>query len=134
MPRLLFDASSLLAALKAGRVRILLGECTQCLAIYEVCNGLWKEIHVLGKLTREEALHVVNVLKEVVEYMEVLSIHPYEEEVLSIALSTGLTAYDASYIVAAIKRRLTLVTEDRQLKRAAARYVETRSVGELAVG
>jgi len=66
--------------------------------------------------------------------MEVLSIHPYEEEVLSIALSTGLTAYDASYIVAAIKRRLTLVTEDRQLKRAAARYVEMCSVGELAVG
>ena len=46
-------------------------------------------------------------------FMKILSPHPYEDEILSIAGELNITAYDASYIVLAEKNGLTLVTEDK---------------------
>ena len=48
------------------------------------------------------------------------------------ALSTGLSAYDASYIVLAGKGGLTLVAEDERLRREASRHVLTALVLRLS--
>lgn len=43
IPVYLFDASSLVRAIKRGQVVPLGGQATQQLAIYEVLNAFWKE-------------------------------------------------------------------------------------------
>ena len=83
---------------------------------------------LLGGLTGEEAVSVMDVVADVVGEMEVLG---SEAEVLRVALSTGLTAYDASYVVVAAREGLTLVTEDLRLRRGAGGHVEAVSVSEL---
>ena len=55
----LFDASSLLAAVKAGRLDLLAGGRVHWLTLYEVCNALWREARLVGRLTGEEAVRVV---------------------------------------------------------------------------
>jgi predicted nucleic acid-binding protein len=128
---LLFDASSLLAAVKAGRLDLLVGGRVHWLTLYEVCNALWRESRLLGRLTGEEAVRVMEVVADVVGEMEVLGVRGSEAEVLRVALSTGLTAYDASYVVVAAGEGLTLVTEDLRLRRGAEGHVEVVSVSEL---
>ena len=51
---------------------------------------------------------------------------------LDVALSTGLTAYDTSYIVLAVKHKLTLVAEDSKLRSKVAKYVKAASARQLA--
>jgi predicted nucleic acid-binding protein len=87
---------------------------------------------LLGGLTGEEAVSVVEVVADVVGEMEVLGVRGSEAEVLRVALSTGLTAYDASYVVVAAREGLTLVTEDLRLRRGAEGHVEAVSVSELS--
>jgi len=64
--------------------------------------------------------------------MVVLGVQGSEAEALELALSTGLSAYDASYIVLAGKGGLTLVAEDERLRREASRHVPTASVLQLS--
>ena len=73
----------------------------------------------------------MGVVADVVGEMEVLGIQGSEVEVLRMALSTGLTAYDASYVVVAEKEELTLVTEDRRLFMKAKEHVQAVQVSEL---
>ena len=127
----LFDASSLVVAVKAGRLDLLVGGRVHWLTLYEVCNALWREFVLLGGLTGEEAVSVVELVVDVVGEMGVLGVRGSEAEVLRVALSTGLTAYDASYVVVAAREGLTLVTEDLRLRRGAEGHVEAKSVSEL---
>lgn len=64
--------------------------------------------------------------------MVVLGVRGSEMEVLGISLSTGISAYDASYIVLAGKEGLTLVAEDERLRREASRHVPTALVLQLS--
>ena len=99
--------------------------------MYEVCDALWRMSWLLGRLTGEAAVRVMEVVADVVGEMEVLGVRGSEAEVLRAALSTGLTAYDSSYVVVAAREGLTLVTEDLRLRRGAEGHVETLSVSEL---
>ena len=101
-------------------------------ALYEVCNALWRESVLLGGLTGEEAVSVVEVVANVVGEMGVLGVRGSEAEVLRVPLSTGLTAYNASYVGVAARGGLTLVTEDVRLRRGAEGHVEAKSVSELS--
>ena len=65
----------------------------------------------MERLTEEEAVRVMEVVADVVGEMVVLGVQGDEGEVLRMALSTGLTAYDASYVVVAEREELTLVTK-----------------------
>ena len=132
MGGLLFDASSLLASVKLGRIGLLFGERVQWLTLYELCNALWKESHLLGRLTGEEVVRLVEVVGDIVGNMVVVGVRGSEVEVVEMALSTGLSAYDASYIVLAGKGDLTLVTEDERLRREASKHVPVASVSQLS--
>ena len=80
----------------------------------------------------EEAVRLLEVVVEIVGNMGVLGVRGSEVEVLGMALSTGISAYDASYIVLAGKEGLTLVAEDERLRREASRHVLTALVLRLS--
>jgi len=130
---LLFDASSLIYALKMKYVDIFYKNYIQSLTIYEVLNAIWKEVYLIKSITHEEAEKLVSVIVEVISYLNILSIHPYEMEVLKEALNLGLTIYDASYVVLAEKNDLVLVTEDKRLIEKASKKIRVISLNDLIV-
>ncbi len=131
MPRLLFDASSLIYALKLRRLDILPGNYIQWLTVYEALNALWKEAHLVKTMTEEKARKLAEIVSEITGMMRVLGPHPYEAEMLAVARELGVTVYDASYIVLASRHGLTLVTEDRRLRSAAGGLVEALSLDDV---
>ncbi len=131
MEKLLFDASSIVYSLKLRKIRILAGNYVQWLTVYEVVNAIWKEVSLVGSLSLKEANELLEIFLEVLEHMTILEPRSYELKILSIALETGLTTYDASYVVLAREKGLKLVTEDSKLRERAEELVETSSLDQL---
>ena len=65
------------------------------------------------------------------EFTKILSPHPYEDEILSTARELNITAYDASYIVLAEKNGLTLVTEDKKLRKKPKNLLKAVSLTQI---
>ena len=63
--------------------------------------------------------------------MVVIEPRGIEWDIFQIAVSKGVTAYDASYIALAAKYALTLVTEDQKLFRAAGGIVDVASLDDV---
>ena len=81
---------------------------------YEIANVLWK-FSKFGGLD-------VSVVKKNLLQIKMLEIelqHPDTFEVFLLAQKTGLTAYDASYLLLAQKYDCTLATYDKELKKVA---------------
>ncbi len=131
MDELLFDASSVIYSLKLRKIKILAGNCIQRLTVYEVINAIWKEANLVGSLSPREAKELLEIFLEVLKHMTILEPRSYELDILSTALETGLTAYDASYVVLARERELKLVTEDSRLRERVGELVEISSLDEL---
>ncbi len=129
--KLLFDASSLLYALKLKNPRVLYDNYLQWLTIYEVTNALWKEASILGTMSLSEAERIMEFFVRTVELMRMPTPHPHEGEVLSIADRLGISVYDASYVFLAERMGLTLVTEDRKLRERAEGLIEVVGLGEI---
>lgn len=127
-PAYLLDASSLVRALKEAKLVPLGGQALQWLTIYEVLNAFWKETYLLHKLDPEEALFLISVFEDLIKNMVILEPKGLEHMILQIAVSKGVTAYDASYIALASKHKLTLVTEDQKLRKAANDIIEVVSL------
>ena len=129
--KFLFDASSIIYALKLKNMRLLHGNYIQWLTIYEVINALWKEVTIFNSLSLQDARKLVKIFKEAISLMQVLNPHPYEEEILSIASELRITAYDASYIILSKENNLQLVTEDEKLRRKASKIVKTTNISDI---
>ena len=65
-------------------------------------------------MTREEASSLVSDFTELIQEMLILEPRGLEEDIFRIAVSKGITVYDASYIALAAKHNLVLITEDQQ--------------------
>ena len=128
----LFDASALVNLVKKGRVKPFARGATIELALYESLNAVWKEYRLLGRIDEETALRFVDVISDVFSVIEVLSVRGLERGVFGLAAKDGLTVYDASYLYVAMKNGYTLVTDDRELRGKASRYVDTASSSEIA--
>lgn len=130
--RFLFDASSLIYALKLKRLDLLDGNCIQWLTIYEVLNGIWKEAHLLGKLDKDRAIEFAHSLvPEALALMNILDPLGSEKEIMEVALKHGLSIYDTSYIILAEKHNLIFVTEDKELGKKAGRTIRVISLKEI---
>ena len=129
--KLLFDASSVIYALKLRSLKTLYDNYLQWLTIYEVINALWKEATLTKAISMQEASEIVKLFTKTVEFMKILSPHLYEDEILSTARELNITAYDASYIVLAEKNGLTLVTEDKKLRTKAEKLVKAASLTQI---
>jgi len=127
----LFDSSSLVYALKLKRIGVLAENYIQELTIYDVLNALWKETYVLRKMSIKDAENLLNVFIQLLSYLKVLNLSGLESEVLKIAVETGLTVYDASYLALARREKLTRVTEDVKLRSVASTMIQVVSLDEL---
>jgi predicted nucleic acid-binding protein len=127
----LFDSSSIIKALKLGKVNVLVGGYIQWLTINETLNALWKEVHLLRTIPEDRALEFTEVLGRLLDFMKILDVRGLERGVLEVAVKLGVTVYDSSYIVLARRYGLTLVTEDRRLRAKAQEVVRCVSVDEL---
>ena len=84
------------------------------------------------KLTSEEAS---TLLGTATDLLEQLGRVPFQEldanRILEIAISDKLTFYDASYVVAAELKRMTLVTDDAELREVAGKHVSVQRSIEI---
>ena len=128
----LFDASSIINLVKRGVVDPFARGATLDLALYEVLNAIWKEHRLMKRIDEDTASMFLDVINDVFNVVEVLSIRGLEKEVLDLASRENLTVYDASYLCIAVKRGLKLVTDDRKLRNRASKYVTVISSRELA--
>ena len=104
------------------------------LTVYEVCNGLWKESSKLKRIDARTASELCYYSKEVANRCS--EVHPISEldvrKVIEIALESGLTFYDSSYLELAKELGAALATEDRELSRVAPEYgVEVLNLNEI---
>jgi len=130
--RYLFDASSIIKAFKEAKIALLGTQAIQELTIYEVLNVLWKEVYLLHRLNFKEASSLIDDFSELIEEMTILSIRGIEQQIFQIAMSKGITVYDASYIALAKKYNLVLVTEDKKLSSIANRDIEVVSLESIS--
>lgn len=129
----LFDSSSLIYAVRLKKIGILAGNYIQGLTVYEVLNALWKEAYVLRKMSKNEAGNLLDVFIRLLDHLKMLDSRGLESEVFRMAVETGLTVYDASYLALARKEKLTLVTEDVKLRNIASAMMSAVSLDELHV-
>ncbi|RLF20161.1 MAG: hypothetical protein DRN15_10540 [Thermoprotei archaeon] len=118
------DASAIALILRERRreaPRLLRGKATVSLAYYELCNVLWKEAFLLKIISSQVALKTAERLAYILKEMCIQHLSSPKDlrEVLSLALRTGLTTYDASYLYMARELGAVLVTEDNDLAKAA---------------
>jgi len=132
--RLVFDTSALLNMVRflgSDAVDYLRGGYILTLTPYEVGNALWKEAALLGRISVEEALSLLDYVASV---YKLLSITAPRDALLTLKLAYELnvTYYDASYIVASHELNVGLVTDDEKLKRKIheKRGVLTRVLGK----
>ena len=104
------------------------------LTLYEVCNGLWKESAKLNRIDAFTASELCYYSKEVAK--RCAKVHSISEldvrSVIEIALESGLTFYDSSYIELARELNASLATEDKEIARVAPKYkIEVLSLNRL---
>jgi len=124
MRTLLFDASSimLLAKRNPGTASATLeGQCILDLTRYELGNAIWRVAKLIGKSDKPIALEVLEQVHSLMALMEVLRPEGLEEfnGAMEVAFDVDLCFYDSSYIQAARRNGLVLVTEDARLMKRA---------------
>lgn len=130
MTGVILDASSVLWFLKRRKTVPFPDSMTLSLLPYEVGNGLWREVHHLNHLTREEADTLLEAFHGVYAMTHVINVENEKEakKILAAALENDLTYYDAAYLYESLNYSATLITDDRKLSEAARRngvHVET---------
>jgi len=120
----LFDASSIMLLAKRTpetASTTLEGECILDLTRYELGNALWKVGKLIDKSDKGTTLEALEQVHSLTALMEIIRPEGLEEltGTMETAFDTGLSFYDSSYIQAARKNSLDLVTEDIQLMKQA---------------
>lgn len=134
MKKLIFDTPSIIYVIKRKAIDIVIDNYIQWLTLYEVLNAIWKEAYIVKSITINEARMLNEIFGELLSLLNIVEVRGKEEEILEIAMETGLTCYDASYIVVARMYGLKLVTEDRKLHEEARKYIEVMTANELLQG
>lgn len=137
--KFLLDASVLLPLVTRSGKKLIAEAATAelittDLAVYEVCNGLWKLATLLKTITMEDAADIAAILNELTakNLIQTVSFDSIDfTTTLDIAQKNQLTFYDASYIVVAQNVKAILATEDQKLLKAASKSVKTLSFAQL---
>lgn len=126
---MIFDASSIFAAIRDLKVEILRDGTTCELARYEIGNALWKEVKIHRSIGIDEAQKLMQAISRAIHLMDIRS--PEWKETLKIASELEITFYDASYVQLALDIEDILITEDGKLKDRAKRVVEVKSLSDI---
>jgi predicted nucleic acid-binding protein len=122
-PQLLFDANVIYRLIRENPEKAL-EKLTQgttiSLAYYELGNALWREAHLLKRISVEEAQKSLGLMYEMLARMQVAEVSIEQgTEILQAAHNCNLTFYDASYLEMAKKNSKILITDDNKLAKAA---------------
>ena len=99
---------------------------------YETGNALWRLCCLDRKITQEEASAFLRAATDFLGLLEQITFADLDaNQILELAISKRITFYDASYIVSAQTKRLTLVTDDEDLSTVANAYVMTQRSTEI---
>jgi predicted nucleic acid-binding protein len=132
----LLDASAFLLLIKKADVKSAI-ECLQDssildLTFYEVGNAIWKENILTKILTQEEAEKLGTIAQTVLAKInKVPSETEAFQKILEIAQTEKLSYYDSSYVHYAKETDIPLITEDKELRTKARKYIEIRTVTAL---
>ncbi len=128
---ILADSSTIFRALASRKTMRVAGENSLDLARYEVGNAILKELVIFKVLSPEQAEVLAHEGETLFSNMTMFSALS-EEEVLAVAFETGMSFYDASYLLTAKNWGLTLATEDTRLSRVAQRLgISTVSLDKI---
>ncbi|MGF3522968.1 MAG: type II toxin-antitoxin system VapC family toxin [Candidatus Bathyarchaeia archaeon] len=104
------------------------------LTFYEIGNALWKESCLRKFLTKKESEILRNSFQTVLSKINMIALETTSfQGVFLISESENLSFYDASYLFTAKEKGLVLVTEDKELKAKAKKYVEVQDISSLSV-
>ena len=124
---LLFDASAVINLIMKGSRRALPSTRNGCvldLTEYEIGNAAWQLCAVEKKLTGQEAAGLLRTASAFLEQLRRVRLDELDpDSILAIAIAEGSTFYDASYVEAATFSRMTLVTDDAELREVARKRV-----------
>ncbi len=133
MKHYLIDASSFIILIKKANVQATV-ECLKDsmvldLTYYEVGNAIWKESILTKFLTPKDSTAIGNAAQTILSKIErIISETASFQKILEIAKNEKLSYYDSGYVFFAKERGLTLVTEDKELKAKARKYVDVQSI------
>jgi predicted nucleic acid-binding protein len=136
MKHYLLDASALMLLIKKAATQSTI-ECLQNSSIldltyYEVGNAIWKESVLTKLLTPDGAKTLQKTAQVILPEIDQVTPEPDSfEKILEIAKTEKLTFYDSSYIHFAKQKGLQLITEDKELKTKAQKYIKVQTVTEL---
>jgi len=90
------------------------------LAIKEFYNALWKAVYLQRRISASEAKEIISLLKTYIEKnMELRDETDYMDKAFEIALSRGITVYDALYVALAVEENIPLLTLDKKQRAVA---------------
>src|SRR5208283_2849583 len=136
MKQYLLDASAFMLLIKKADPQTTI-ECLQessvlDLTFYEVGNAIWKESTLTRLLTPDGAKTLQKMAQTILTKTDCVSSEPDSfEKILEIAKTEKLTFYDSSYIHFAKERGLQLITEDKELKMKAQKYIKVQNITTL---
>jgi len=128
----LFDSSAIINLVKKGTIKPFAYGATLDLALCEVLNAIWKEHLLLKRFDKETALQLLDIISSIFNIIKIISIKGLEKEVFNLASKENITIYDASYLYIAIKNNFVLITDDKELKNKALKYVKAFTSSEVA--
>jgi predicted nucleic acid-binding protein len=121
--QLLFDANAIYRLIRdcpEKAADMLMEGTTISLAYYELGNALWRETHLLKRISIEEAEKSLSLMHAMFVRMQLVEVDGEQGiEILQTAHKCNLTFYDSAYIVEAKKTSKILVTDDNKLAKAA---------------
>jgi predicted nucleic acid-binding protein len=122
-PRLLFDANVIYRLIRdcpEKAMDMLMEGTTISLAYYELGNALWREAHLLKRISIEEAKKSLSLMYAMLVRMQLVEVEGEQGiEILQTAHKCNLTFYDSAYLVEAKKTSKILLTDDNKLAKAA---------------
>jgi len=127
----LFDSSAIITLIEKNKLDALLEGLTIDLSFYELGNSVWKQVNLYKTLSMDDAKVVLDAFMLVYNRMnKIQEVDP--QSILMVALQEGITFYDAAYLQAAKDKKITLVTDDKKLKQASSKYVNTVTSREVS--
>ena len=122
-PRFVFDSNAIYKLIRETPDKAfdtLTEGTTITLAYYELGNALWRESHLLKRISIEEAAKSLSLMYAMLSHMKVAEVSSEKgNEILQTAHKFNLTFYDAAYLIEAKKSSMTLVSDDVKLAKVA---------------
>ena len=122
-PKFLFDSNAIYKLIRETPDKALdklMEGATISLAYYELGNALWRESHLLKRISIDEAQKSLSLMYSMLSRVNVTDVSAEEgNKILETAHEFNLTFYDSAYLVVANKNSTILVTDDGKLAKAA---------------